>query len=46
MALVRDLFGLDVDDTRAFRDAPADPQDLTEIRKLPERKGSSTGPAR
>jgi glutamyl-tRNA reductase len=46
MALVRDLFGLDVDDESAFRDAPADPQDLAEIRKLPERRGSSTGPAR
>jgi glutamyl-tRNA reductase len=46
MALVQDLFGLNVDDGEALRDAPVEAQDLAEIRKLPERKGSSTGPTR
>jgi glutamyl-tRNA reductase len=46
MALVQDLFGLNVDDGDALRDAPVRAQDLAEIRKLPERKGSSTGPTR
>ena len=46
MALVQDLFGLSIDDDAALRDAPIEAQDLTEIRKLPERKGSSTGPTR
>jgi glutamyl-tRNA reductase len=46
MALVQDLFGLSVDDGPALRDAPVEAEDLAEIRKLPERKGSSTGPTR
>lgn len=46
MALIQDLFGLDVDDGQALRDAPVEAQDLAEIRKLPERRGSSTGPTR
>lgn len=37
MALVRDLFGLNVDDEQALRDAPAEAEDLAEIRKLPQR---------
>jgi glutamyl-tRNA reductase len=41
MALVRDLFGLSVDDDPALRDAPAEAEDLAAIRKLPERKGSA-----
>ncbi len=41
MALVQDLFGLNVDDGPAMRDAPVEAQDLAEIRKLPERKGGS-----
>jgi glutamyl-tRNA reductase len=46
MALVQDLFGLSIDDGQALRDAPVEAEDLTAIRKLPERKGSSTGPTR
>ncbi len=42
MALVQDLFGLSVDDGQAIRDAPAEAEDLAEIRKLPERKGSTS----
>ncbi len=36
MALVRDLFGLEVDDERALGAAVAEVEDLTEIRKLPQ----------
>jgi len=46
MALVRDLFGLSVDDDPALRDAPAEAEDLAAIRKLPERKGSAQDPIR
>ncbi len=46
MALVRDLFGLDVQDEQALRDAPAAVEDLSEIRKLPERQGSASGSSR
>jgi glutamyl-tRNA reductase len=46
MALVRDLFGLSVDDDPALRDAPAEAEDLAAIRKLPERKGSAQDPSR
>ncbi len=46
LALVRDLFALRADSERALRDAPADVRDLAEIRKLPERQGAATGPAR
>ncbi len=38
MALVRDLFGLSVDDDRALREAPAEAEDLAAIRQLPERR--------
>ncbi|MGH2862930.1 MAG: glutamyl-tRNA reductase [Solirubrobacteraceae bacterium] len=38
MALVQDLFGLTVDDGEALRDAPAEAEDIAEIRNLPERK--------
>ncbi|MDE3131052.1 MAG: glutamyl-tRNA reductase [Acidobacteriota bacterium] len=38
MALVQDLFGLSVDEGPALRDAPVEAEDLTEIRKLPERR--------
>ncbi len=38
MALVRDLFGLSVDDEPALRDAPAEAEDLSAIRQLPERR--------
>ena len=38
MALVRDLFGLSVDDEQALRDAPAQAEDLSAIRNLPERR--------
>lgn len=38
MALVQDLFGLNVDDGRALRDAPVEARDLAEIRQLPEHK--------
>jgi glutamyl-tRNA reductase len=38
MALVRDLFGLSVDDDQAMQDAAADAEDLAAIRKLPERQ--------
>jgi hypothetical protein len=38
MALVRDLFGLTVDNGRAIEHAPAEPADLSEIRELPERR--------
>ena len=38
MALVRDLFGLSVDDDQALRDAPAQAEDLRAIRNLPERR--------
>jgi len=38
MALVRDLFGLSVDDDQALKDAPADAEQLAAIRKLPERR--------
>lgn len=38
MALVQDLFGLNVDDGPALRDAPVEAQDLADIRKLPEHK--------
>jgi hypothetical protein len=38
MALVRDLFGLSVDDDPALNDAPVDAEQLAEIRKLPERR--------
>jgi len=37
MALVRDLFGLTVDDEGAIASAAADAEDLAEIRKLPQR---------
>jgi glutamyl-tRNA reductase len=46
MALVRDLFGLSVDDDPALREAPAEAEDLAAIRKLPERKGSAQDPIR
>ena len=46
MALVRDLFGLSVDDDPALRDAPAEAEDLAAIRKLPERRGSAQDPIR
>jgi glutamyl-tRNA reductase len=48
MALVQDLFGLNVDDGAALRGAAADTEALAEIRQLPERRatGSSTGPTR
>ncbi len=46
MALVRDLFGIDVDADPALRSAAADVQDLAEIRRLPERSGSAAGPRR
>ena len=36
MALVRDLFGLEVDDQPALGAAAADVEDLNEIRKLPQ----------
>jgi glutamyl-tRNA reductase len=36
MALVRDLFGLEVDDEQALGSAAAGVRDLTEIRKLPQ----------
>lgn len=36
MAMVRDLFGLEVDDQPALGSAAADVEDLTEIRKLPQ----------
>ena len=38
MALVHDLFGLSVDEREALEDAAAEAQDLSEIRKLPERQ--------
>jgi glutamyl-tRNA reductase len=38
MALVRDLFGLSVDDDQALNDAPVDAEQLAAIRKLPERR--------
>jgi glutamyl-tRNA reductase len=38
MALVRDLFGLSVDEREALDDAAADAQDLSEIRQLPQRQ--------
>jgi glutamyl-tRNA reductase len=38
MALVRDLFGLSIDDAHAIEHAPADAVDLSEIRELPERQ--------
>ncbi|MCL2419787.1 MAG: glutamyl-tRNA reductase [Conexibacteraceae bacterium] len=38
MALVRDLFGLSVDDEPALRDPPVEAEDLAAIRKLPEPK--------
>ena len=38
MALVRDLFGLNVDDEQALRDAPVQAEDLSAIRNLPERR--------
>jgi glutamyl-tRNA reductase len=38
MALVRDLFGLSVDDEQALRDAPVQAEDLSAIRNLPERR--------
>jgi glutamyl-tRNA reductase len=38
MALVRDLFGLSVDNAHAIERAPAEPADLSEIRELPERQ--------
>ena len=38
MALVRDLFGLSVDERAALDDAAADAQDLSEIRQLPQRQ--------
>ncbi|MGH2842803.1 MAG: glutamyl-tRNA reductase, partial [Solirubrobacteraceae bacterium] len=37
MALVRDLFGLSVDEQPAIARAPAAPEDLAAVRKLPER---------
>jgi glutamyl-tRNA reductase len=37
MALVRDLFALEVDEGRALKGAAADVEDLAEIRQLPER---------
>jgi glutamyl-tRNA reductase len=43
MALVRDLFALEVDADPALRNAAADVQDLAEIRRLPERSGASAG---
>jgi hypothetical protein len=36
MALVRDLFGLTVDDEGAIEDAAADTEALSEIRQLPQ----------
>jgi glutamyl-tRNA reductase len=36
MALIRELFGLDVNDERALGEAAADASDLAEIRRLPE----------
>lgn len=38
MALVRDLFGLEVDDDPALANAPVDAEDLAAIRKLPQRQ--------
>jgi glutamyl-tRNA reductase len=38
MALVRDLFGLSVDDDQALTDAPVDAEQLAAMRKLPERR--------
>jgi glutamyl-tRNA reductase len=38
MAVVRDLFGLTVDNGSAIEHAPAEPADLSEIRELPERR--------
>lgn len=38
MALVRDLFGLTVDDEQALDSAAADVEDLAEIRQLPQRQ--------
>ncbi len=38
MALVRDLFGLSVDDDQALREAPAEAEDIAAIRQLPERR--------
>jgi len=38
MALVRDLFGLSVDDGAAVNGAAAEAQDLSEIRQLPQRQ--------
>jgi glutamyl-tRNA reductase len=38
MALVRDLFGLTVDEGEAVGGAAADAQDLSEIRRLPQRQ--------
>jgi glutamyl-tRNA reductase len=38
MALVRDLFGISVDERDALDDAAADAQDLSEIRQLPQRQ--------
>jgi len=46
MALVRDLFALDVDAGLALRNAAAGVQDLAEIRRLPERSGASGGSRR
>ncbi len=41
MALVQELFGLNVDDGAALREAPVAPEDLAAIRRLPERRGAS-----
>lgn len=38
MALVRDLFGLEVDADPALASAPAEAEDLAEIRQLPQRR--------
>lgn len=38
MALVRDLFGLSVDDDQALLEAPVETEDLVAIRELPERR--------
>jgi glutamyl-tRNA reductase len=38
MALIRDLFGLSVDDDRALDGAAADVEDLAAIRQLPQRR--------
>jgi glutamyl-tRNA reductase len=38
MALIRELFALEVDEGNALADAAAQPADLTEIRQLPERR--------